>query len=73
MPAFEWTIVDLDTGEVKGTNDFDKAKDFIDRDSYVVLHKSGFYHFGDHAKIEVEELDEPEMPDPIDSENPAGL
>jgi len=46
---FIWYIIDLEDGEVKGTNDTDALLEsgILDSDMHIVLHQEGEYFLGD--------------------------
>ena len=65
MARFVFYCVNLDTGEVDGTNEVEALESLVDSDSYIIIHKdSGTYFYGSRQELDIlpltEELEEEE-------------
>lgn len=55
---FQWYIIDLEEGTVKGTNDVEQCDEFLKTDQYVVLTgQHGIFYLGSRIANEVEALE----------------
>lgn len=70
---FVFYIVELETGEVNGTNDADVVEEFVENDDYVIIHSEGSFFCGDRTEYEVQNIEddgeEEEDEDSIDGED----
>lgn len=56
---FQWYVIDLEEGTVKGTNDVEVVQKggFLENDAYVILTaQHGMYYLGSTKENQVEEL-----------------
>ncbi len=54
---FQWYIVDLEKGNVQGTNDVELAKPFMENDAYLIFTaQHGLYYCGSTVEHDVEKI-----------------
>lgn len=56
MPKHIWTVVNLDTGEVRGTNDIRIIGELVKNDEYICIHSEGTYFNGDRTPVDIETI-----------------
>lgn len=60
MTKHVWTIINLNTGEVVGTNDTDIIdSEYADYEDYICIHSEGSYFNGSREPVDISTLKDP--------------
>lgn len=64
MPSHVWTVVNLETGQVTGTNDIARIEELIEDDNFLCIHaRGGAYFQGSREQQDIETIPYPDESD----------